>query len=58
VKNADQWFESAEQHKGSWWADWIEWLRPRSDEQGTPPSMGNTAYPAITPAPGTYVLEK
>jgi polyhydroxyalkanoate synthase subunit PhaC len=58
VKTADEWLESARQHKGSWWADWLKWLRPRSGEQGAPPSMGSTAYPAITPAPGTYVLEK
>ena len=58
VKTADEWLESAEQHKGSWWADWLEWLRPRSSEQGAPPSMGSTAHPPIMPAPGTYVLEK
>src|SRR3984893_1943203 len=58
VKTADGWLGSARQHKGSWWADWLKWLRPRSGEQGAPPSMGSTAYPAITPAPGTYVLEK
>ena len=58
VKTADEWLESAMQHKGSWWADWLEWLGPRSGEQGVPPSMGSTAHPAITPAPGTYVLEK
>jgi polyhydroxyalkanoate synthase len=58
VKTADEWLESAEQHKGSWWPDWLEWLRPRSGEQGVPPSMGSTAHPPITPAPGTYVLEK
>jgi polyhydroxyalkanoate synthase len=57
VKNADQWFESAEQHKGSWWNDWVEWLKTRSGEQVTPPS-DSAAYPPITPAPGTYVLEK
>ena len=58
VKTAEEWLESAEQHKGSWWADWLEWLRPRSSEQGAPPSMGSTAHPPIMPAPGTYVLEK
>jgi len=58
VKNADEWLATAESHKGSWWLDWLEWLKPRSGEQQAPPSMGSVAYPPITPAPGTYVLEK
>src|SRR6266700_2322888 len=58
VKHADQWFESAERHKGSWWADWLEWLNPRSGEQVAPPAMGSNRYRPLTPAPGTYVLEK
>jgi len=58
VESADQWFESAEHHSGSWWTDWLEWLKPRSGKQVVPPSMGNEAHPPITPAPGTYVLEK
>lgn len=58
VANADQWFESAEHHDGSWWTDWLEWLKPRSGEQVAPPSMGSAAYPPLTHAPGTYVLEK
>lgn len=58
VKNAKQWLETAVHHDGSWWTNWLEWLKPRSGEQVTPPSMGNEQYPPITPAPGTYVLEK
>jgi len=58
AKTADEWLESAMQHTGSWWADWLAWLGQRSGEQGAPPSMGSTAHPPITPAPGTYVLEK
>ncbi len=58
VESADQWFESAEHHEGSWWIDWLEWLKPRSGKQVAPPSMGSKKYPPITPAPGTYVLER
>ncbi len=58
VENADQWFEGAQHHEGSWWTDWLEWLEPRSGKQVVPPSMGSTTYPPLAPAPGTYVLEK
>ena len=58
AKTAAQWFEGAEQHKGSWWTDWLEWLQARSGEQVPPPSLGSKKHPPITTAPGTYVLEK
>jgi polyhydroxyalkanoate synthase len=58
MKTAEEWLESAEQHTGSFWTDWLEWLKLRSGEQLALPAMGSAAYPAITPAPGTYVLEK
>ena len=58
AKTAAQWFEGAEQQKGSWWTDWLEWLQARSGEQVPPPSMGSKKHPPITTAPGTYVLEK
>jgi polyhydroxyalkanoate synthase len=58
AKSADAWLEGAEFHQGGWWADWVEWLKPRSGELVAPPSMGSAAYPPIIPAPGTYVLGK
>jgi polyhydroxyalkanoate synthase len=58
VKNADEWFAGATSHKGSWWTDWLEWLKPRSGEQVAPPSLGSEKYPPLEPAPGKYVLEK
>jgi poly[(R)-3-hydroxyalkanoate] polymerase subunit PhaC len=58
VARTDEWLESAKHHDGSWWTDWLEWLKPRSGEQVSPPPIGSKAHPPLTPAPGTYVLEK
>ena len=55
---ADEWFATATKHAGSWWPDWMAWLTERSGEQKpAPTSLGNEKYPALVPAPGTYVLE-
>ncbi len=58
AESVQQWFEGAKHHEGSWWSDWLEWLKTRSGEQVPPPSMGNEAHQPISPAPGKYVLEK
>lgn len=58
AENARQWLEGAEQQKGSWWTDWVEWLSTRSGKQIDAPNVGCAAHPPIIPAPGSYVLEK
>jgi polyhydroxyalkanoate synthase len=45
------------QHKGSWWPAYADWLAARSGPLGPPPGMGAEKFPALCPAPGTYVLE-
>jgi polyhydroxyalkanoate synthase len=53
-----QWLASAQQHPGSWWEHWRDWLQARSGEQRpAPPTLGNARYAPRAPAPGTYVLE-
>ncbi|MDN5795523.1 MAG: alpha/beta fold hydrolase [Intrasporangium sp.] len=55
----DAWLAQAQEHQGSWWPDWIDWLEPRSGTQKpAPASLGNKKYPPQEPAPGTYVHEK
>jgi polyhydroxyalkanoate synthase len=56
--DTDKWKAKQAPEKGSWWPDWTAWLKLRSGRHVNPPPMGNRQYPALEPAPGTYVLEK
>ena len=59
VADPDDWLESAEEHKGSWWLHWIEWLRQHAGKQVRARARaGNARYKPIEPAPGRYVKER
>ncbi|HSC83108.1 MAG TPA: class II poly(R)-hydroxyalkanoic acid synthase [Pseudomonas sp.] len=50
------WFHDAQKVEGSWWPQWLEWIQQRSGEQReTVFSVGNSKYPGMEAAPGTYV---
>ncbi|GAB2180565.1 class I poly(R)-hydroxyalkanoic acid synthase [Denitratisoma sp. agr-D3] len=53
----EAWKETAAHQKGSWWEDWVAWLRPRSGALESPPAVDSKRYPALADAPGTYVVE-
>ncbi len=55
--NPDEWLAGASKHQGSWWVDWVPWLRRRSGKRIDPPTMGSDEFRPIMAAPGTYVLE-
>jgi polyhydroxyalkanoate synthase len=54
----DSFIEGATEHKGSWWPDWIEWLRKQApkmvDAKGAR-IPGKGKLKAIEDAPGRYV---
>ena len=52
-----EWLKTATKNEGSWWNDWVKWLRRRSGKNIPAPMVGNDRYPPILPAPGRYVLE-
>lgn len=55
-----EWLAGAQEHPGSWWTDWAQWLKGHAGKQiPAPKAYGNgKAYKAIEPAPGRYVKAK
>jgi polyhydroxyalkanoate synthase len=49
------WIKGAQEHKGSWWPDWREWLGQIDSEQVPARAVGTEALPPIEDAPGSYV---
>jgi polyhydroxyalkanoate synthase len=53
--DADKWFESSTEHQGSWWPNWLHWLKPHSGEMVKGRLPGGGKLPIIEDAPGSYV---
>ncbi|MGQ5702800.1 PHA/PHB synthase family protein [Sandaracinobacteroides sp. A072] len=50
---------AATETKGSWWPDWIAWLKPQSGDTVKARVPGKArGFPAIEDAPGRYVRER
>lgn len=60
VPLADQWQATAPLREGSWWPEWLAWLKARSGAPIKPPAMGaaRKGYKPLDDAPGRYVHEK
>lgn len=56
-ETAEAWQARAEQRQGSWWEDWMAWLKPRAGALVDARPAASAAFPELAPAPGTYVLE-
>ena len=51
----EDWFAAATKHNGSWWVDWIKWIKRQSRKQVPARLPGDGDRPAICDAPGDYV---
>jgi polyhydroxyalkanoate synthase subunit PhaC len=49
------WIKGAEEHKGSWWPHWREWLASLDPEEVPARAVGTERLPPIEDAPGSYV---
>ena len=52
------WLAGAQEHEGSWWHDWADWIAERAGARREPPPMGSGEFPPLADAPGTYVHER
>jgi polyhydroxyalkanoate synthase len=56
--NAESWRKNAEEHDGTWWPFWTDWLTSKgTGTVAAPASLGGAAFAPIEDAPGSYVHE-
>ena len=51
----DQWLATAQQHEGSWWPDWTQWVAAHGGKSVPARVPGKGGLKALGDAPGTYV---
>jgi polyhydroxyalkanoate synthase subunit PhaC len=55
-KTHSEWMKTAKEQPGSWWTDWMTWLKPQAGKLVTAPKQYSAKV--IEPAPGRYVKVK
>jgi polyhydroxyalkanoate synthase len=54
---AEQWFEGATRHEGSWWVDWEGWIERQNGDEKVPARVpGDRGLKVIEDAPGSYAM--
>ena len=51
----ETWLKHATEHPGSWWPDWIEWIKAQDATEVPARVPGDGKLKPIEPAPGRYV---
>jgi polyhydroxyalkanoate synthase len=55
----EDWLSKAQEHAGSWWPLWSQWLSKHSGgSRKAPAKTGSAKYKPIEPAPGRYVKQR
>ncbi|WP_295386570.1 alpha/beta fold hydrolase [uncultured Thiodictyon sp.] len=52
------WKERVPPRAGSWWEDWMDWLKPRAGALVAARPAATADFPELAPAPGSYVRER
>ncbi len=51
----DKWMKDAHEYPGSWWPDWLDWLKALGSDMVPARAIGGGKLKAIEDAPGAYV---
>jgi polyhydroxyalkanoate synthase len=51
----DDWIAKAKEHPGSWWPDWLAWLKKQGSEEVPSRVPGTGKLKALEDAPGSFV---
>ncbi len=54
----ENWLKTAEEHTGSWWPDWLEWLRAQGAQMVPSRKLGGGKFKPTEAAPGSFVKVK
>ena len=57
-ESVEIWMKSAAEHPGSWWPDWLDWLKALDAETVSARKIGGGKFKPIEDAPGSYVKVK
>ena len=57
-ESVEAWMKTATEHPGSWWLDWLEWLKAQGAETVAARKIGGGKFKPIEDAPGSYVKVK
>lgn len=53
----ENWERAANDEDGSWWPNWVAWLKSQSGVLKAAPPLGLPGASSLGPAPGTYVYQ-
>jgi polyhydroxyalkanoate synthase len=53
--DVEKWIAGAQEHPGSWWPDWLDWLKQQDASQVKAREPGGGKLKPIEDAPGSYV---
>ena len=56
--NVESWLKKAKEHPGSWWPDWLKWLKTQDAKKVPARKMGGGKLKPTEDAPGSYVKVK